>query len=683
VLIYKLRQAGVPLDLKVGDWVYHRFGPEAKPSQITEDLGDLQYLVPGLHSESISASRLVLAKEQMSQPELDPSLPPLGCISLRGIRRELKAVRNRSDNSGTSQALSEGPMIVCSKKAMDILDQAATAGQKILRLDLWVSIVVLLSSLQNSMTTVFHEHWTSFANVRAREVFLREMAKKSWCRVRMDWLRGANRTMLYVASLLPSHEAASHLACSERICTHRSNSMHQQQAKHRYEACSCGIISFQEADLLRIMRSGGIPGISQHGFPSIPEEQRSYHLLDVSGKNYIAISHVWSQGLGNPSSNSLPECQLRHLFQLIRKISSSEVHLWIDTISVPVTKDHKKIALRTLGQVYRQAHHVLVIDRHLLQVGTDLYERQIQLRSSEWIGRLWTFQEGRLARNLCIQFRDEAVPASELLRMPSDIGENKMRAMFCDFDGGCRRPLQHILTNDKDGKHRFFDLAPALAFRSVTDPNDEPICIATLLGLDFDRFQSEPSMVDIYQSFTELPRDILFLSGPRLHVPGFRWALSTFMTREYNTMHVAHSLGTLGDGGFQVRTDCIFLSEDSGTKILHASCVRFDVECEGLDDFVVVDQPESTDDVLVAAGPDQFAILLLRPVSILWTATAAKLVSFETLDHVHRCRYVKSLTVLRTSRCSASLIALLDKLASEHVPTVKGKHGEQVSVCVS
>jgi Heterokaryon incompatibility protein (HET) len=364
------------------------------------------------------------------------------------------------------------------------------------------------------------------------------------------------------------------------------------------------------------MQSGGIPGISQHGSPNIPEEQRSYHLVDVSGKSYIAISHVWSQGLGNPSSNSLPGCQLRHLFQLIREISTSEVHLWIDTISVPVTKEHKKIALKTLGQVYRQAHHVLVIDRHLLQVGTDSFERQIQLQSSEWIGRLWTFQEGRLAQNLFVQFKDGAIPASELLQMPLEIGEDGMRAMFCDFYWDRAGPLSCILTHETDRTSRFLNLAPALAFRSVTDPNDEPICIATLLELDFDRFQSEPSMVDIYQSLTELPRDILFLRGPHLHVPGFRWAPSTFMTGVYWEPLVDELPATLGDGGFQTRTDCIFLSEDFGTKILHASHVRFSVECEGLDDLLVIDQPETADGVLAAAGPDRFAILLHFSVSI-------------------------------------------------------------------
>jgi hypothetical protein len=683
VMIDRLRKAGVPIDLEVGDWVYHSSGPKAKPCQITEDLGDLQYLVPGLQSEGISASSLVRAKEQMSRPEQNPSLSPLSCIAFKGIWREFKAVLDRPADSGKSQPLSGGLISVCLDKANGILHQDATAGRQILRLDLWMSMVVLLLSLENVMCTIFHKPTTLFLNTGISTIFLREMAKENWCQLRTDWLSYADLTKLYVGSLLPSYETVSHLACSRSLCTHRPTSVHQQKAKHRYEACACGLVSFEEADLVRIMRSGGIPGISQCGFPTLPEEQRSYHLVDVTGNDFVAISHVWSHGLGNPSGNALPVCQLRYLFELIRKISSTEVYLWIDTISVPVTREHKKIALTTLGQVYRQAHHVLVIDRHLVQVGLEPYERQLQLRSSEWIGRLWTFQEGRLAKNLCIQFKDGAVPASELLQTRLDIGEIGMRAIFCDFETDCRKPLEYILTNDDDGKHRLFDLAPALAFRSVTDPNDEPICIATLLGLDFDRFQSEPSMMDIYQSLTELPRHVLFLSGPRLRVPGFRWAPSTFMTGHSWEPRAQQLLGTLGDGGFQIHTDCILLSEDFGTKFTYASHVRFNIECEGIDNFSVVNLADTVDDVLAAAGTHQFAILLSSPASGFWSASRAVLASFDPLDQFYRCRYVMGLLVLRTSRCTNSLVARLENYTLDHVFTVKGKPAEQVLVCVS
>lgn len=101
---------------------------------------------------------------------------------------------------------------------------------------------------------------------------------------------------------------------------------------------------------------------------------------------------------------------------------------------MPVSKEHKKLALRTLGQVYRRADKVLVIEHHLLQVSTDWYERKLQLQSSEWVGRLWTLREGRLATDLYIQFKDRAIPVSGLLQRPLGDGENRIKKIFYDFD---------------------------------------------------------------------------------------------------------------------------------------------------------------------------------------------------------------------------------------------------------
>jgi hypothetical protein len=213
VMIDKLRKAGVPIDLTVGDWVYHSSAPKAKPCQITEDLGDLQYLVPGLQSEGISASSLVRAKEQMFRPEQNPSLSPLSCISFKRIWREFKAVLDRPADSDTSQPLSGGSISVCLDKANGILHQAATAGRQILHLDLWMSMVVLLLSLENVMCIVFHKPWTLFLRRGILDVFRTEMAKENWCQVRTDWLTSSNLMMLYVGSLLPSYETVSHLAC--------------------------------------------------------------------------------------------------------------------------------------------------------------------------------------------------------------------------------------------------------------------------------------------------------------------------------------------------------------------------------------------------------------------------------------------------------------------------------------
>jgi hypothetical protein len=55
---------------------------------------------------------------------------------------------------------------------------------------------------------------------------------------------------------------------------------------------------------------------------------------------YIAFSHVWSNGRGNPSINRVPLCQLVRLDRLAsqgRETTNSYGAFWIDTLCVPVT----------------------------------------------------------------------------------------------------------------------------------------------------------------------------------------------------------------------------------------------------------------------------------------------------------------------------------------------------------
>jgi hypothetical protein len=63
-------------------------------------------------------------------------------------------------------------------------------------------------------------------------------------------------------------------------------------------------------------------------------------------------------------------------------------------------------------------------------------------------------------------------------------------------------------------------------------PSDEPVCIATLLGLKLENFHPYPTMIDIYRSVVSIPQNILFVETPRLKIDGFRWAPATFLEQE-------------------------------------------------------------------------------------------------------------------------------------------------------
>jgi hypothetical protein len=144
---------------------------------------------------------------------------------------------------------------------------------------------------------------------------------------------------------------------------------------------------------------------------------------------YIAISHVWAQGLGNRDINALPLCQLRRIQGFVNLMVPEHqwpMPFWIDTICVPLDPATRSMAIKEMRTVYRDALAVLVIDRTLMEVdlandqtpdieGFGFTHSQIELlmriKASPWAQRLWTYHEAWLAEELYFQISEVDVPA--------------------------------------------------------------------------------------------------------------------------------------------------------------------------------------------------------------------------------------------------------------------------------
>jgi hypothetical protein len=328
---------------------------------------------------------------------------------------------------------------------------------------------------------------------------------------------------------------------------------------------------------------------------------------------------------------------------------------------------------------------VLVIDRHLLRVGAEWLERKIQLRSSEWMRRLWTLQEGKLASDLYIQFKDEAVPILELVEKPLRGSARWMDTTFDLLEHYSKVILEPFLTDHRDSKDPFLDLISELTFRSVTVSTDEPICIAILLELDLDSFESSPTMMDIYRSYHTLPQGLLFVPSPRLDVLGFRWAPSTFMSAKF--AHLGRDpenvpSATLDDRGLHVRVSAIALPEDLRFSVERRSCVRFDVECFGVGDCLLANVEDHHDH-----SPELYtnaAILLLASASgCNHTMPGVLVTDFKEVDGNNHCRYGRRLFLHQRARLSAREISGYEDGYPEYLFATTGKYVEQVAVCVS
>ena len=264
------------------------------------------------------------------------------------------------------------------------------------------------------------------------------------------------------------------------------------------------------------------------------------HSCDAVPK-YVAISHVWVHGLGNALDNALPSCQLRRLQRYVDDLYGAEegpfpIPFWVDTISCAVqSASAQERAIHKMRATYSMADKVLVLDPHVQGVAIaaiGIVEALLRIQSSLWTGRLWTFQEGALAKNLYFQFRDEAVNFDDLIaRM-----RGRLELEFNDvMDVISEWRVKDGLVRLESQAHLMFLLSRALRHRDTSCPGDEAICLSTLAGLDTGavwRHKPEDQRMHKFWSMLDRPPTLMaFWMGDRLPHPGYRWAPASLLNQ--------------------------------------------------------------------------------------------------------------------------------------------------------
>ncbi|KAL4990675.1 hypothetical protein BDW68DRAFT_153686, partial [Aspergillus falconensis] len=303
---------------------------------------------------------------------------------------------------------------------------------------------------------------------------------------------------------------------------------------------------------------------------------------------YVAISHVWADGMGNPTQNRLPDCQLSRIQDMINALDIPEhntdtetetrVGFWMDTLCIPVGTAHKqqkKASIRRMRHIYKQASAVLVLDAWMqsIQPSSTPIERCARLYSSNWIRRLWTLQEGTLNRNVFFQWEGKA-ETSEALANARVAWENDAqgRGTVVSFPiiAASKVSLYFLVVMDivdmiANGEappemraHLFLPLCDALGPRATTRVSDETLCLSTVLGLDPKTFLDienndgdeedvvQRRMESFLRNLGEFNAALIFNSYHKLQRDGVRWAPRSLLR---------HRTADLGP---------VFLSEQTG-----------------------------------------------------------------------------------------------------------------------
>ena len=238
-------------------------------------------------------------------------------------------------------------------------------------------------------------------------------ARRRWCPNDLFRLsKMVSTNALAYAATMPRTEDVSHDKCQVEHCAANDIDGYTYRTKHVDSNCLCCFIGSRGRDIALILENGGIPLI---GLDSWASDQSLTMSLEVvrheHGQSYTAISHVWSDGLGNVKGNRLPVCQIKRLHGLLQQIQRlnanqlgdqpyPKVFFWMDTLCIPLEAEHRKLAIRRMAETYEKATQVLIIDSELRRVtfnDTPHFESFARIAASGWMRRVWTLQEGVLA----------------------------------------------------------------------------------------------------------------------------------------------------------------------------------------------------------------------------------------------------------------------------------------------
>ena len=443
--------------------------------------------------------------------------------------------------------------------------------------EVYTSFHMLLQFAANTVCYANNFHLMSLNSLkrgRADELLNKRMRVKGWCPtlIRLVRLVGDIDAVYYMSNM-KLVILGDHTSCTEYKCIHNQIYSDYYKPLHVSNRCANPNICIHwhspQKEMVAILEAGSVPLIIND---QLNRKGLRIRLIGSEEKTrYVALSHVWSQGRGNPKSNSLPLCQLSLISEKVNALYSDEdtpVPFWIDTLCCPVGPPlTQALALERMAITYKNADKVLVIDSSLDSIllpgeepGQESFaEALLRIFATPWLRRLWTLQEGLLAKQLYFQFSNGALDFGYAhakafsfymyvqIKEKEKISEGLFPCKYSSFTISlCTGIFHYLLFVSQNLSTKVIrrnitleKIAFALQYRSTSVAEDEALCIGTLLDMDVSRILNVPSskrMVQVWNIIDErgeLNQSPLFHRGSKHDIVGYRWAPVTFLDRRY------------------------------------------------------------------------------------------------------------------------------------------------------
>jgi hypothetical protein len=150
--------------------------------------------------------------------------------------------------------------------------------------------------------------------------------------------------LIHYLTGMNANRHSGHDTCSELECKGHNVELKEGKyvSQHTNPACRCGFKGPNTKEIESIIGKGGVPLVK------LTESLDGNIDVDIVeagfGKPFIAISHVWSGGLGNPHANSIPKCQLKFIYQGAKRCQQKQYGkgIWKTVHEMSVLAKHKK-----------------------------------------------------------------------------------------------------------------------------------------------------------------------------------------------------------------------------------------------------------------------------------------------------------------------------------------------------
>lgn len=420
-------------------------------------------------------------------------------------------------------------------------------------------LALLLETLQHYVSDIFAdgaEHEPLPANCSPQAT--QELVERGWCpfTVANILLSSSSPALFEYARLFRDHPPfiyQDHGQCTTRNCAVANVDTSTYETKHCSLYCkgkdNCEILK-ADMDILKVkLEAGKIP-------VTLFTEHQGLVTLGSEDGPYIAISHVWADGMGSTSEKGLPVCVVKFLseaattaFNSLHNAELDTVPFWIDSLCIPSRANLRGKAIGLMAKTYASAAAVVVIDATIrnISVSDPVQEQLFVLYVSTWVQRLWTLQEALLSRQLFFRISDGLIDARYFFtddviafRFKDPVATKLLGWLGQMMVIPAARNAQAAgLSQLSIPQPSLDDVALHLAKRTSSRQSDETLAIAGLFDQDASAYISLSPDQRMAKFLAEhnngkVPYDILFLDGPKLPIENFTWAPKSFMKRLMN-----------------------------------------------------------------------------------------------------------------------------------------------------